>query len=60
MIFAIALLSGCGTKIIDTYCINSKEIVWESQQELDETPINIVKQIVIENEKIGVICKNGH
>ena len=54
------LLSGCGTKIVDTYCINSKEIVWESQQELDDTPINIVKQIVIENEKIGVICKNGH
>lgn len=54
------LLSGCVTKIIDTYCINSKEIVWKSQQELDDTPINIVKQIVIENEKIGVICKNGH
>ena len=58
--FASVLLSGCGTKIVDTYCINSKEIIWESQQELDDTPINIVKQIVIENEKIGVICKNGH
>ena len=54
---AILLVSGCATKIIDTYCVNSKEIIWDSMTELNQTPKNITKQIVENNLKIESICK---
>lgn len=61
MLFAISLaLSGCAAKQIRVgveYCDHARPIMWDSDAELDATPMPITRQIVLNNEKHEALCK---
>lgn len=60
MLCASALvLSGCASKPVRVgveFCDHAKAIYWDSDAELDATPMPITRQIVVSNEKIEALC----
>lgn len=61
MLCAISLvLNGCASKPLRIgveFCDHAKPIYWDSDAELDATPMPVARQIVLSNEKIDALCK---
>ena len=51
-----ALNYGCVTTSND-YCDIAKPIRWQTVDELDATPMPVVRQIVVHNETWRAVCK---
>lgn len=54
------VLSGCAAKQVRVgveFCDHARPIYWNSDAELDATPMPVTRQIVVGNEKYEALCK---
>lgn len=54
------VLSGCAANQVRVgveFCDHARPIYWNSDAELDATPMPVMRQIVVGNEKYEALCK---
>ena len=57
---SLLVLSGCAANQLRVgveFCDHARPIMWDSDAELDATPMPITRQIVMGNEKFEALCK---
>lgn len=61
LLCASVLASGCVSnppaRVGIDYCEHAEPIFWDSEQELEATPMPVVRQIVRHNERIEALCQ---
>lgn len=57
---SVLVLSGCAAsqpRVGVEFCDHARPIMWDSDAELDATPMPVTRQIVVGNEKYEALCK---